>query len=216
MVPVPGIACSLRQDFGREENGVAKLLPSPRVSELSHLLTNSRLRLGVCVLVLQIIMLKRARDEGEENEEASRHSWLRGVASATNMMLKAIEARQGVLAAKAEEVGKARQALAEEKAKARQEYGAATAPSPEEWVRLNVQGERMAYRRSDFAVETARFSFFSAAFNGDWDRKMPRDREGRVLLEENPKVWEAVMTAILTAKVSGPVSQSVSQWLLNV
>ena len=164
-------------------------------------------------------MPKRARGEGEEekeDEETLRPSRRRRIASVTTKMLEAIEAREGVLAAKAEEVGKARQALAEEKAKARQEYGAATAPSPEEWVRLNVQGVGMAYRRSAFVVETAPFSFFSAAFNGDWDRKMPRDREGRVLLEENPKVWEAVMTAILTAKVSGPVSQSVSQWLLNV
>ena len=175
---------------------------------------------------LRVIMPKRARDEGEEeneDEEASRPSWRNRVASATTVMLEAIEARKGALEAKAAKLGKAREALAKEKAKARQEYGAATAPNPESWVKLCVGGQALSFRRSSFLEHPERgqesCSYLAAVLgSGDWDKRLPKDQNGRVLLDESPVIFQAVMTAILTAKVSESVSdllgyRTVMGWL---
>ena len=38
-------------------------------------------------------------------------------------------------------------------------------------------------------------------FQGGWEQRLPRDRDGRIFLDENPVVFRAVMDAFASARV---------------
>ena len=151
-------------------------------------------------------MSKRLRDDDEEEAEEGHSrgppSWRSRVVSEKAKVLEAIQAREAVLGAKAESLRKSREALEEEVSKARQDHGASEPLSLDSWVKLNVGGTRVAYRRSAFLLPPS--SFLAATFSGACDKRLPEDKEGRVFIDENPFLFEAAMSALLAAKVRPP------------
>lgn len=71
-------------------------------------------------------------------------------------------------------------------------------------LHLNVGGRCIDVRRSTLTL--AKGSRLAALFSGRWDKKLRRDAAGRLFVDENPRCFEKIASALMTRKLASSMA----------
>ena len=72
--------------------------------------------------------------------------------------------------------------------------------SPEDWVEVNCGGRVISARRSTLCqLEGTKFG---ALFSGSYEKKLPKDRDGRIFLDLCPDEFQAIVDYLLSRRKS--------------
>lgn len=95
--------------------------------------------------------------------------------------------------------------------------GMRPAATKDNMIRLNVGGWYAALSRSTLtaASESGEKTVLGALFEGEWDKRFPRDGKGRLVLDESPTCFKHIMQALLLKTQQTAGFEGVSPVLLT-
>jgi hypothetical protein len=114
-------------------------------------------------------------------------------------LLEGLETRHAAIQARWAEI---EAALEEHDRRASAAGGEPVRLSPDDRVEMNIGGLPLSSRRG--VLTSVEGSRLAAAFGPRWFSSLPRDREGRVFVDEDPVVFRAVLDALAEREV-GPI-----------
>ena len=113
-----------------------------------------------------------------------------GVTDRIEALVEALQLKFQEIEHKREEYRKEFKELDKRRMESTRQYSTQVRPS--DWVKLNVGGTHMmSFRRS--TLTSVEGSMLEAVFSGRWEKRLTRDRQGRIFIDEDPVVFGEVI-----------------------